>query len=233
MKLVVGMQVFDEVGRYIDKVIDQINTIADYAIIMDDASTDNTPEYIQSLLTVPHHIVINKDKKFNEEYKLRQQLWNEVTSVNPDWVWIPDADEIIHPRHLYTIRNIMNETSYDSINVPLYDIWKLDDTGMYYRDDRLWCAHNFYSRMFIRYLPIQYTYQERNHHVSRYPYEAVGFSGIDVNIPYLHLGWSREEDRRSKYSRYMKYDPQGKWGSLEQYKSILDPNPNIVRIEDV
>jgi hypothetical protein len=46
-----------------------------------------------------------------------------------------------------------------------------------------------------------------------------------------HWGWSRPEDRKAKYERYMKADPEGKNGSLAQYRSILDPKPALRRFE--
>lgn len=234
MYLVVGIQVYNERGRYIEPVINQFNKVANYVVILDDASTDGTPEYIESLLTVPYTLIKNKTKHFHEEYHLRSQLWNEVVKHSPEWIWICDADELVHPSHLQELPYILVETKLNSVNFPLYDLWDKNDTGTYYRDDHLWCAHNFFSRFIVRYDSSQtYTFPKKDHHSSRYPQEVIGFSGLDVKIPYLHMGWMRKEDRLKKYERYMMYDPEGKWGSLDQYKSILDDNPNLVKLEGV
>jgi len=48
----------------------------------------------------------------------------------------------------------------------------------------------------------------------------------------IHLGWSRAEDRRSKYQRYIKLDGDGKYGDIRQYHSILDPRPRLVQWEE-
>lgn len=47
-----------------------------------------------------------------------------------------------------------------------------------------------------------------------------------------HYGWARPEDRIKKYQRNMMYDPEGKYNPREQYESILDPNPNLVKWVD-
>ena len=47
-----------------------------------------------------------------------------------------------------------------------------------------------------------------------------------------HYGWSRLEDRIEKYNRYMTLDPNGRYGILNQYNSILDHNPNLKKWEE-
>jgi len=47
-----------------------------------------------------------------------------------------------------------------------------------------------------------------------------------------HLGWASPADRLKKYQRYMELDPEGKFGIIEQYKSILDPHPNLIKWEE-
>jgi len=38
---------------------------------------------------------------------------------------------------------------------------------------------------------------------------------------------SKKEDRIKKYLWYMEKDPEGKYGIMAQYQSILDENPNL------
>jgi hypothetical protein len=44
-----------------------------------------------------------------------------------------------------------------------------------------------------------------------------------------HYGWATKEDRAAKYERYMRFDPEGKYGSLQQYESIMDADPKLVK----
>ncbi|MFJ8070173.1 hypothetical protein ACIQZD_14655 [Peribacillus sp. NPDC096447] len=52
----------------------------------------------------------------------------------------------------------------------------------------------------------------------------------DIRLKYL--GWVKEEDRMAKFKRYRELDPEGTYGSTEQYLSILDDAPNLVRFEE-
>jgi hypothetical protein len=42
------------------------------------------------------------------------------------------------------------------------------------------------------------------------------------------MGYSKENLRQEKYKLYMDIDAEGKNGSLSQYKSIIDTNPNLL-----
>jgi hypothetical protein len=49
-----------------------------------------------------------------------------------------------------------------------------------------------------------------------------------------HYGWAvSPEELRHKYSRYLELDPEGRWGSLEQYQSILDERPHLIEWKEV
>ena len=62
--------------------------------------------------------------------------------------------------------------------------------------------------------------------------DGINLPNIATTLRPKHYGWSREEDRINKYNRYMNLDPNGEFGSLEQYKSILDENPNLIKWEE-
>lgn len=47
-----------------------------------------------------------------------------------------------------------------------------------------------------------------------------------------HYGWSNPHDRLVKYDRYMRLDPDGRYGWKEQYESILDVQPRLIRWEE-
>jgi hypothetical protein len=47
-----------------------------------------------------------------------------------------------------------------------------------------------------------------------------------------HLGWIRPADKLDKFYRYRKLDPAARYGSAEQYLSILDPRPDLRQWRD-
>jgi hypothetical protein len=83
--------------------------------------------------------------------------------------------------------------------------------------------------MAIRYKEgFNYEWNEKPLHCGRFPCNSAP-NTMPTMIPIKHMGWSTEEDRQKKYDRYMKIDPLGRNGWLEQYKSILDESPNLVK----
>lgn len=65
-------------------------------------------------------------------------------------------------------------------------------------------------------------------HCGRFPKNIFQLPNAVSPFRLNHLGWSRWEDRPEKYHRYMMMDPEGRYGWLAQYMSILDAKPNLV-----
>ena len=102
-----------------------------------------------------------------------------------------------------------------------------------YRDDEHWKSHNSYKTFFIRYQPnFKYKFKHTNQHCGRLPKNLSCLQNANVDVRIKHYGWAKESDRKAKYARYMKLDKDGKSGDLDQYKSILDENPNLKRFEE-
>jgi len=98
-KLVVGMIVRNEEKRYLKRVLTSINNyqsekVEVKVIIVDDASTDETPKICSEWKGVPLRLICLKERLFNKnEAELRTSLWEEIRKEKPDWVLIQDADE--------------------------------------------------------------------------------------------------------------------------------------------
>lgn len=226
-RLTLSMIVKNEENRFLE---DMLRSARDYisdAIIIDDNSSDRTVEICRSLLSsVPLKIIENKESTFQNEWKLRTQQWRETIAIDPDWIIFLDADEIFEDKFKYGVKELMKNDVYDVYLFRLYDFWNSD----YYRDDDLWCAHRYYRPFMMRYKKdAVYTFSELNQHCGRMPNNIFDFENIRCSYRLKHFGWARESDRIQKFNRYMKLDPQGIYGSLRQYNSILDPNPNLVK----
>lgn len=228
MKLVVGMLVKNEAGRYLHRIIQNICQFADELVVLDDRSEDSTRDVIRQTCTIPLQVHVATEGHFGNEITLRKDLYQRVAAEHPDWLMIIDADEICVTSRTslrQAFEELMNDQSVDVWGFRFYDFW----TETSFRADTLWHAHEYHTLMLARnisdYVPL---WKETPHHCGRLPANLWSLRTYPTDlIKIKHYGWATEPDRRTKYQRYLQYDPHGEYGSLEKYESILDPNPNL------
>jgi glycosyltransferase involved in cell wall biosynthesis len=221
--LIGAMLVRNEAGRWLETVLKQMKSVCDKIIILDDCSTDNTPEIAKK-----YGEVYYSDRSYwsSDEIKQRKYLWYLATKETKQggWILCLDADETI-PNIELLPEKIKQAEQYgcDGLGFSLYDMW----SPAHYREDRYWNAHMRQWVMCVKYNPAKdYIWREQGLHCGRFPanaYERIGETWLKLQ----HWGWSKPEDREEKYKRYMTADPKGKYGILGQYRSILDPNPSL------
>lgn len=225
-KITLSMIVKNEANRYLKEVLEAAKEYIFSAVIIDDASTDNTVEICKEILSdIPLTLIENKNSTFSNEYILRKQQFEETIKTNPEWILVLDADEIFEKKFKDKIFDIIANTKADAIYFRLYDFW--DEN--HYRDDKYWSGHTRFWNFLIRYnSKINYEWLETPVHCGRFPKNISDFPYELSDLRIKHYGWMREEDRLLKYKRYMESDPLGTYGWKEQYDSILDKNPNLV-----
>jgi hypothetical protein len=225
-KVTLAMLVRNEANKYLDKVLSHAVRYIDNAVILDDGSEDNTVEICKQILKdIPSYIVSNKRSNFSNEISLRKQLWDMTISTKPDWILCLDADEIFEDSIINFIRQLIDQPTFDYYSFRLYDFW--DES--HYREDSYWQAHKYYRIFLTRYQPnFHYTWHETPQHCGRFPNNISMLEGCQCNIRLKHYGWASEALRWEKYKRYMELDPEGKYGNINQYRTILDPNPTLI-----
>lgn len=224
-RLTLAMLVKNEAGRYLEQVLEHAARYVDRAVILDDASTDDTVAICEKCLAgIEHIIVTNPSPLFANEIVLRRQLWDLAAAGKPDWVLILDADEIFEDAIIRHIRELIANPYVDVYNFRLYDMWAENR----FREDGCWQAHQFYRPFLVRYRPgFPYEWQETPQHCGRFPRNIAGLRSANSPVRLKHLGWMKPADRLAKYLRYKQLDPQYKYGIKEQYLSILDPLPTL------
>jgi glycosyltransferase involved in cell wall biosynthesis len=228
MTVTVAMPVRDEAGRYLSEALEAAGRLADRIVVLDDGSEDDSADVARAAGAEVYQTPA-PEPLFSREWRLRSLLWERATHPVPDWLVMLDADELLEGATRLDFEEA-DKAGFGWLAVPLYDLW---DTRETYRDDGLWTAHRRLWPFAVRYRPgFPYEFPMADHHCGRWPRNAFDrLVGAACGGRILHLGWLREEDRRAKHERYMRLDPEGRWGSLEQYRSILDPNPRLSRLE--
>ena len=225
-KITLAMLVRNESEKFIRQVLSHASKYIDNAVILDDASDDDTVEVCKDALkNIPLTIISNEQSGFDNEILLRKQLWQMTIDTKPDWILFLDADEIFEDKIIESINLIINQRYYDYYCFRLYDMW--DES--HYREDDYWQAHKIYRPFIIRYQPnFNYAWNEKALHCGRLPSNIFILNGECCEVRLKHLGWSTKKLREDKYKRYLELDPEGKYGNMEQYISILKDDPNLV-----
>lgn len=224
-KVTLAMLVRNEAERYLPAVLAHAAKYVDEAVILDDASTDATVDVCRDVLKdLPTFIHSNPSPGFEKEIDLRKQLWELVVQSSPDWILCLDADEMFEDRAVSQIRSLVNQPHIDVFAFRLFDFWDME----HYREDAFWNAHLRYFPLLVRYQPrFPYQWRETPLHCGQLPRNVTLLPTAISDLRAKHFGWATEKDRVEKHNRYMQADPDGKYGSLKQYKSILDPHPNL------
>jgi len=226
-EITLSMVVRNEAGKYLEEMLLNARKYINRAVIIDDESTDNTVEIIKRTLTdIPLTLIQNKKSRFSNEINLRKQQWEETIKTNPSWIISLDADEMFESRFADDIHTLINQDDYDVFCFRLFDFWE----GECYREDEYWRAHLNYRAFLIRYRDdFDYKWKETAQHCGRFPMNITQLPTAKSDLRLKHYGWANAEDRRHKYERYMLLDPDSRYGWKEQYESILDEKPNLVK----
>lgn len=226
-KITLSMIVKNEEGRYLKQMLERLRAHISEAVIIDDGSTDHTIDICtETLADIPLHLIKNHSSMFENETALRQQQWEETIKTNPDWILSLDADEVFEDRFWEHAQDLIDDPNYDVYSFRLYDMW--DQT--HYREDPYWHAHSIYRPFLLRYQPdFLYQWNDLSQHCGRFPMNIFSHPNADSEYRIKHFGWATENDRKEKRRRYQMLDPDAIYGIQEQYDTILDKHPTLLK----
>jgi len=194
------MIVRNEANRYLQEVLTDLSTYVDRIVILDDASTDDTPGICKSF----EKVILHRNHEslfFEDESRLRSRLWQYTVETRPGWVLAIDADEIFEKRMQSESKSLINQDEFDVVEFRLFDFW---GGRTHYRVDGKWDPWVKGVRMLFRYHPNRaYSWPEQRFHCGRVPVEVRNDIWVyQSDLRVKHFGWARDEDIRRKYDRY-------------------------------
>lgn len=215
----------NEADRYLRRVLDHNAAFCDTIVVLDDHSTDATPDLCRAHPAVsrveqtegsggwwgggPLRIT-NVDGDAVEtrllgEAPARAQLWQLAVAAagSEGWVLVFDADMLLAARP-QDVRAAVTASAVNAWAWPLYDLWNSEVT---YRCDRMWQAHHNPRVWLLRAMPHESYVPEWNtsrklhvgHAPSNYPFRPA----VLPDAHWLHLSYVKPEDRAKKAAAYL------------------------------
>lgn len=193
--------------KYLDRYLSNLAPLGCSIIFLDQNSTDGTTEYLKELSSnTPNiHYFKNKSKEWDCGYNT-STLLELCKNFNPEWVMVLDVDETIH--ELHRIPALCEGSEKELI----YSFSRLSMAG----EDRYWPGMLVVER-FFRYHP-SFTISLRGLHRGCKP-DQIG-RAVHSGIQILHWNMVTEKDRRDRYEKFMKADPDLYW--QPSYDNLLN-----------
>ncbi len=218
-KIVAMLPVRNETHRYLKLVLSHLTEYIDEIVILDDASTDETPEICRSFSKVTRFKSLDESLFWRDEAALRNLLWEMTIELDPDWILALDADEIFESTIKKELSRLTQQNQYDLVYFPVYHFW---GCLTHYRVDGMW--NPLYSKigcLFRYHKNIDYHWPMRKLHCGRFPLEVCKKPATLSSINLLHLGYAQKNEHYSKYRQYLSADPEGKYCPITHYQSIV------------
>lgn len=195
----------------------------DKLVVMDHASTDDTPDVIKSFATLyPGRVypAIWPDGSVWDEMSARQETLTKARQVNASHVAIVDADEIITANLLPKIRRFIEPLKpAQLLDVAMVPVW--GDLFHYRNDASVWC-HSWISLAFADHPDLSWKPDQGGyHHHHRMPYGAVDIirAGSHGNEGVMHLQFANKRRLVAKHILYRMIDHL-RWPGRESSEAL-------------
>lgn len=223
VRLVTAILARNEAGddRYLREVLTRCKEFSDEILVLDDNSTDETPDIVTSLGC----IVADRSTAavmWGEEATARTELWNHAAYLaDGGWVLICDADMILRGDP----RKLCESWSAGSWAFPLVDLWDSRET---FRVDGPWGFGPTTPRPWLFRAPkgANWVWGDRAIHAGHAPLNHAEIAGPCFAAPpdvyWEHLGWLKREHRERKAAQYASVSHQMTEFERAHAATILD-----------
>lgn len=223
MKLVTAVLARNEAGsdRYLKRVLTRCLSFSDTVVLLDDHSTDATPDVARAL-GCHVHARTDPEPAWGHESSARRELWDvacaEATGPN-DWVLIADADQEL----IGDVLGLCQSVEVNTWSFVLYDMWSATE----FRVDGRWQAHTAprpwlfaVNRTPADWSPV---WPDRGIHTGHCPTNWPAVMGIAPpdSCHWLHWSYAKHEHRVAKHRQYKRQYPQMTPEEIAHADSIL------------
>ena len=208
--LIVGALRVKNECRWIERCLRSLLPICDRIIVLDDHSTDGTPDLAAGIAPVNIDVI---DSPFEglDEVRDKNVLLDVCRSHEPDWVVMIDGDEELSYPH--ELLRAMETTAARALAMRVLYLWDRPDQvridGVYSSLTRV-SAFRLGEERFEPTGP-------RGFHCGNAPQQIPGRALVDA--PLLHYGYMHRSDRLRKYDWYRAQDPGNV--SEDEYRHIV------------
>lgn len=215
-------------SRWIDRVIRSIQPVCDRIFVLDDHSTDGTPEICADLgATVYRSRFQGLDESRDKDWLLSKLIeavpaddkhFTRGNPTSPYWCLAIDGDEELVAEDVGELRKL-TETPFASWALKILYLWNFPNV---WRTDGVY--GQFYRPSLFRLMNRSFRYQKTpwgngaNFHCSSIPQELLGHSQ-QSEVRLLHWGYLDPAQRRKKFVWYNTIDPSNP--SEDQYKHVI------------
>lgn len=233
-RLIGHMVVRNEMGRYLDEALTELDAICDEVAVFDDQSTDGTWQFLRSTGFHVERRPTGVYSFLENESAFRGAAWawmeHTVRPVEGDWVICLDADEALIPTDPAYVGDVRGGLERDAaiaeawatpaVEFPVYEVFSRDGDVPLVRRDGFWGT--IHAKRLVAWKPGG-VFHPRVEGGGSLPSYAAGWNVPAARVGIMHWGYATQEDRVAKFERYR----AGKGHNPKHVASILQ-KPDLV-----
>lgn len=205
-KIVAIAQIHNELRKgNLERFIKYVLPNVDDVVIYDDVSTDGSYEYCKKYTS---HVIRGTKNSFTNEWQMKQKLVEKALTLNPDFIILIDADEVITDTNgskLQELSKWVIEKDLDGALIHDINLWR---SSSWKRTDSDFDSSHFPRFWRVKDGNLTYTNRKEGLHQSPAPDQIKNLKRQSI-VSFLHYGFASEKNIVAKYIGYASHGQKG------------------------